>query len=305
MNIFSILSFLHQKKRQPSFPYRNGKIYDIFTFFNELDLLEIRLNILDQYVDFFVIVEATETFSGKPKPLYFEEHKNRFKKWEHKIIHYIIVDTPSGEDDLQQRLQASNLSPIDRDIIDRTLTTDHFKKGETHWMKEFYQKESIRKALLGLSDDDICFIGDLDEIWDPRAAYDFETDKFYKLRQTAYAYYLNNRSTEAWAGTMMTKYKNIKNNCLNHLRNPSKTPFVYIKNGGWHFTNMGGAEQIKKKIESYGHQELNNDVIKSQIVERIAQNKDFAGRPFKFSIDERDLPAYLLKHKDKYPHLFK
>jgi beta-1,4-mannosyl-glycoprotein beta-1,4-N-acetylglucosaminyltransferase len=65
-------------------------VYDIFTFFNELDLLEIRFKILNDKVDYFVIIECTETFSGKPKQLYFSENKHLFKEWEHKIIHHII-----------------------------------------------------------------------------------------------------------------------------------------------------------------------------------------------------------------------
>ncbi len=65
--------------------------YDVFRFFNELDLLELRLNILDAHVDYFVLVEATKTFSGLDKPLYYQENKERFAKWNHKIIHHIIT----------------------------------------------------------------------------------------------------------------------------------------------------------------------------------------------------------------------
>ena len=66
-------------------------------FYNELDLLEIRLNILDSVVDKFVIVEATETFMGQPKPLYYEENKERFVKWKDKIVHYVVDDYPFDE----------------------------------------------------------------------------------------------------------------------------------------------------------------------------------------------------------------
>ena len=62
------------------------KIFDVFTFYNELDLLELRMNILGDSVDYFVINEANITFTGKPKPLYFAENRKRFKKWEDKII---------------------------------------------------------------------------------------------------------------------------------------------------------------------------------------------------------------------------
>ena len=65
------------------------KKYDIFTFFNELELLEIRLNILNDYVDYFVLIECTETFSGLKKPLYYNENKNMFERWGHKIIHIV------------------------------------------------------------------------------------------------------------------------------------------------------------------------------------------------------------------------
>ena len=70
-------------------------VYDIFSFFYELDLLEIRLNILDKYVDKFVIVESTESFMGKENKLYFDENKKRFEKWKHKIIHYVVDDYPT------------------------------------------------------------------------------------------------------------------------------------------------------------------------------------------------------------------
>ena len=86
------------------------KIYDVFCFFNELDLLEIRLNILDPYVDYFVLYEAPRTFSGDPKPLYFQENRQRFKKWERKIIHYVVENVPGNEDDLRGRLRQTSIS---------------------------------------------------------------------------------------------------------------------------------------------------------------------------------------------------
>jgi len=69
-------------------------IYDCFCFFNELEILELRLNILDSVVDKFVICESTVTHTGQPKKMYFEENKDRFSKFLHKIIHLKISDTP-------------------------------------------------------------------------------------------------------------------------------------------------------------------------------------------------------------------
>ncbi|HZX73462.1 MAG TPA: hypothetical protein VFE57_03515, partial [Cyclobacteriaceae bacterium] len=69
-------------------------VVDCFTFFNELDLLEIRLNILNETVDRFVLVEATRTFQNNPKPLYFNENKKRFEAFLPKITHIIVDDYP-------------------------------------------------------------------------------------------------------------------------------------------------------------------------------------------------------------------
>ena len=66
------------------------KVYDCFNFFNELDILDIRLHELNDVVDKFVLIESVETFTGKSKPLFYNDNKERFKKFEDKIIHIII-----------------------------------------------------------------------------------------------------------------------------------------------------------------------------------------------------------------------
>lgn len=282
------------------------KIYDIFTFFNELDLLEIRLNILYPYVDHFVIIESTQTFSGLPKKLVYQENKERFAKFQEKIIHFVIDDTPADEKELRQRLLEPQISSLDKEIINNALTTDNVIPGIVHWFKEFYQKEMIKKSLVNLNDNDICFVSDVDEIWNPEVVIDYTKDDIFKLRQDVYVYYLNNRSSEPWAGTLVTKYKNIKNGCLNHLRTVTKTKYTYIKNGGWHFTNQGGAEQITKKVEaSYSQDDYNTDDVKSKIAERMKSNTDYIGRGFRFWTEEKKLPKFLLEHKQNYRSYFK
>jgi beta-1,4-mannosyl-glycoprotein beta-1,4-N-acetylglucosaminyltransferase len=257
-------------------------------------------------VDYFVIIEATETFSGKNKELCFEANKERFKRWEKKIIYHVTSDTPKDRDELRRRqVEDPKLTELDKQIIKDALTSDNIAPGAIHWFKEFYQKESIKKALVNLRDDDVCFVGDIDEIWDPKTVIDFSKDDIFKLKQVVYSYFVNNRSNEPWAGTLVTKYKNIKENCLNHLRTPRKTTYTYIDNGGWHFTNMGGADAIRKKLESYGHQEYNTDDIKKDMEKKIMENKDFIGRKFKFHVNEKGLPDFLLRNKNKYKHLFK
>ncbi|RJO59342.1 hypothetical protein C4546_03100 [Candidatus Parcubacteria bacterium] len=278
-----------------------SKIYDIFTFFNELDLLELRLNILEKSVDYFVIVECAETFSGQPKKLYFKENAEHFEKFKHKIIYYVIENVPKDFQDAELRLKNSQPGTLEHDILQNALTSDNVPKGEIHWLKEFYQKECIKKALQDLKDEDICFISDVDEIWNPKVKIDFSSDAVFKLRQLVYAYYLNNRSDEPWAGTLVTKYKNVRRNCLNHLRTASKTKYVYVDNGGWHFTNQGGEAQIRKKIEaSYGETDFNTPQVKSRINQRIRKNQDYIGRKFNFWLDENDLPEYIMQNKEKF-----
>ena len=246
-------------------------IYDCFSFFNELDLLEIRLNILDEHVDFFVLSESEETFSGLVKPLYYQENKERFAKWNHKIIHHI-----NG----------------------KIETNNSFERA-------FFQKESILKSLDVIKDDDIVYYGDLDEIWKPQEV----DDNVYKLHQINYAYYLNYRSSEQWIGTLVGKYTNIKEMGLNfHRANPQH----FKHDGGWHFTSMGGADQIRKKLEAYDHQEYNLEWIKNTIEERMREGKDFAARPndwkgvpFSFWIDETELPEFILQNKEKYESYFR
>ena len=107
------------------------KIYDCFPFFNELEILEIKLNELYDHVDHFVLVECTETFSGKPKPLYFAENKQRFSRFLDKIIHIVVME--------------------------------HFPT-DIPWDRELYQKDQIMQGLTNCHDEDIIIIEDLDEI---------------------------------------------------------------------------------------------------------------------------------------------
>lgn len=244
-------------------------IFDVTQINNELDLLEIRLEILDPYVDFFVIGESTQTFSGHEKPLYFKENRERFNKWDHKIIHHIspVVET--------------------NDVFERTAI----------------QKDSIRDKLSNCDSEDVIFYGDVDELWKPITV----DDKIYKLEQWNYSYYFNNRSSEIWQGTNACKYKNLVN--LNELRANHDN---VIGNAGWHLSNMGGIDQITKKLNDYDHQEFNNGLIRGSLESRIRNGEDYVGRqfdwqgkPFVFWEDSSDLPDYLLVNREKYAKYFK
>ena len=169
------------------------KIYDAFNFYNELETLEIRLNILNEHVDYFVLIESTLTHSGLPKELFYEKNKQLFKKFEHKIIHYVIDNPLQSFEDAYQRLSDPNTPEFDRKVLEEALSSPNIKKGEINFLRDFYEKEYVKKPLVGLSDNDFCFISDLDEIWNPELIIDYSKDFIFKLKQNPYIYYLNNR----------------------------------------------------------------------------------------------------------------
>lgn len=260
-----------------------SKIYDIFSFNNELEMLDIRLNVLNDYVDYFVIIEATETFSGVPKPLYYEQNKEMFSKFHDKIIHYVVNDTPKGFVD----------ADCDQEALTLACNSDNVTRESLVWLKEFYQKEVIKKAISGLNDDDICYISDVDEIWNYKLDFEIKDSIYKPMINLCYINYLNVRTNENWTyftGPIVTRYANIKNECLNHLRTQRKMTgvYVYIENGGWHFNALGG---IQKKIDAFKHPIYTNGYMLS---------RENGSR-----IDETDLPEYLTENKEKYKELFK
>ena len=249
-------------------------IYDCFYILGELDLIEIRLNILDPYVDKFVILEANETFSGVPKTLTFDPE--RFAKWKDKIIYCVVDDYPA-----------------DDKIYEMAFNSPNTGDKEDKWMREFYQKEYLQKALVGLDDEDLVFVSDVDEIWNPKIL-PLTGDDIYKPKQISYISYLNQRTDTDWTdftGTIATKYKNIKNACINHLRTDGMVEHKVIENGGWHFCTLEGREQKMKNWESPGY-----DTFSDEVWERRNKNA---------RIDELDLPEYLVYNKSKYGKYFK
>ena len=277
------------------------KIYDTFIFFNELDLLEIRLNTLNDYVHYFVLVEATKTFTGVQKPLYYLENKDRFKKFENKIIHVIVNDMPDSFDVLKNKTS----DYLQDSILYDCLTTPNVPKHEVHWLREFYQKECVKKGLVNANDEDFIFVSDLDEIWDPSLTYDFNFDGNFRLNQKMFSFFLNLESSEHWYGTVGTKYKNLKNYSINHIRTPNRNKYSLIENAGWHFTFQGGEKMVKEKIESYGHQEYNNDYIKNSIANKIDNSLDVFGRGFTLKVNNENLPKYVSENLEKFKHMLK
>ena len=284
------------------------KIYDCFCFFNELDILEMRLNILYPYVDYFIISEASVTHNGQPKQFFFEENKERYSKFIDKIIHLKITDTPDQFVDLPIK---SNPETFDdkclNDIWSYVLVTPNFNRyNQPHYGRDFFQKECIRRGMEHCQDDDIIISSDCDEIPNPKIFEnigDLKDDKFYTCNQNTYYYYLNILKEKNWKGSRIGRYKNLKNYSYNLLRTQINDDIV---DGGWHFSFMGGPDKVKTKIQSYSAQEFNNDYYLNSISSNINNNVDpfFRGMLDVVNIDET-YPKYLLENLNKYSHMIK
>ena len=269
-----------------------GKVYDVFYFLNELDLLEIRFEILDKYVDYFIIVEGAYTFSGKPNESSYKANFERYSKWNHKCIHLWVEDFHS-----------------DSNLLNFAKSHPSVGNGEEYWVREFYFKECAKRALTHLHDNDIVFVSDVDEIWNPlklESFCDFSKSIINRPIQFSYYYYLNYRSNEhrsGWTGTIVCQYKYLKDHCLNDLRSRSITHAKEIDEGGWHFTYMGGAIGAKQKLLAWDHPEYNVHI--KEMISRIEKGGDYAGRQIHYWIDISALPKYLIDNQNKWAHLFK
>lgn len=284
------------------------KIYDAFLFFNELELLEMRMNILDNIVDFFVIVESTKTFSSNSKDLIYFKNKHLFEKFQDKIIHVIIDDTPS--DFLQ-------ISYIDSPKTEEEFLTNKilryvdespgWERNETQWGVETFQRESIIRGLIDCKDEDIIMISDVDEIPNPSEVSKIKEipEEVFNFNQNMYYYYLNVLKERNWSGTKACTWGKLKNISLNSLRQNKHTT-QNITNGGWHFSFIGGESRIIEKLEAYAHQEYNTSYYKQNVKNNMDSDRDpfFRGGLEKVPVDP-SYPVYIIENLDRFDHMIK
>jgi len=286
-----------------------GNIYDCFYFFNELDTLEIRLEILNEHVDKFVIFESNRTFSGSPKESYFLANKERFERFSGKIIHYWLEDSPLDRDTVTAKIHDPNSSRLVKTIAARTLNSKNVPlgPGNSHWTIEAFQKEALHLAIDGLENNDLVFISDVDEIWNPKAKIRLREKCIYIFKQIPYMYKLNNRSNEHWhnwTGTVLATYSQIRDSCINDIRTHGRIPRTRVLKGGWHFSFQTDSLGIREKLVSYGHQEINTPQVHADLENSLAKNEDIRGRGAKFHKSEKDLPSFLLANKSRFAHMF-
>jgi len=255
-------------------------IYDCFSFFNELELLDIRLHELGPFIDKFVLVEATKTHSRKDKLLYFNDNKSLFKEYLDKIIHVVVSDFPEGDT----------------------------------WVAENFQRNSILLGLKECQDDNVILISDMDEI--PRNTIFKDYNNFqdigfdyYVTVQNLFYYYLNTYFDQfLWPGTFILKYQTLKKVTPQYFKNRIKRG-IKIENGGWHFSYLGGVKNIQLKLDSFAHTEFNNDKFNTAdyIEQCIKELRTIHTRkPHNIPMVTGDackecfLPEYVVKNIDKF-----
>jgi len=261
------------------------KIYDCFSYLDEDLLLEIRLNILDKFVDYFVIVEGNKTWQNNHKKLKFNIDK--FKRFKEKIIYIPLNNMPDGNNP---------------------------------YLRENYQRNAIQKGLEKAEDDDLILISDLDEIPNPKKIKNFKIEMRYAVFKQMHFYYKLNLQSQInphWFGSRICVKKFLKSpQWLRDLKF-KKRPFWridkirlnhIIDDGGWHFCNLKEPEKILYKYknlcetddphvfkEKIDEKYLNLEEIKK----RIEKRQDIVGRTEEYLPINLDLrfPDYILNKK--------
>lgn len=265
------------------------KIIDCFNYFDEDMMLEIRLSTLFDYVDKFVICEATLDHAGNKKKLNFDI--NNFKKYEEKI-HYIVIN------DLPKIVKS-------------------FKKNwHPAHARDQFQRNALTRGLKDCDQDDIIMISDLDEIPNPEKISEFKKENKYAcFVQDNFLFKLNliNTSEPDWYGTRICRKKDLKSpQWLREIKS-KKLPFYkfykpqfdkFILNGGWHFSSVKTVEGIYKKLHSFSEQQFNNKKFKDMdiIKKKMEQKVDLFDRGYNFKVLKIDqtFPKYIYENKEKF-----
>jgi beta-1,4-mannosyl-glycoprotein beta-1,4-N-acetylglucosaminyltransferase len=285
-------------------------------FFDEEMLLDLRLNIMDKYVDKFVITEATYMHSGKPKKLLFDI--NNFSKFKDKIIYNIVDNKPP------------NIETIYDDDNDEVDTRGQ-KLVRNSIRREHYQREMAQKSLNKADPDDLILINDVDEIPNLKDVNLKKIkEKIIIFKQKIFFYKFNLLyEGMSWYGSRAcrkkdfispqwlrdTKHKKYPAWRLDIILSNTKYSSIhYIENGGWHFTNIKSPEDIEKKFSNFlHHQDFEDSGLTLDDVKEMVENKKVL---YDHSVDQKDykwsgkttlkkislseMPDYLSENYKKY-----
>jgi beta-1,4-mannosyl-glycoprotein beta-1,4-N-acetylglucosaminyltransferase len=290
------------------------KIFDCFMYFDEDVVLDVRLNTLDQYVNKFVIVESLFTHKGDKRDLKFDI--NKFNKFKNKIVYLVYEKEPP-------EIESINENETENEKSGKfILNAIHRENG---------QRNFISEGLKNAHDEDFILISDLDEI--PNLSninLNNFREKLIFFNQEMFYYKFNLKLPNFnWVGTKSCKKKNFLNaQWLRNIKDKnypfyridllfSKNKYMnikFIKNGGWHFTNIKTPEEIRHKLSSYlHHREFDLNPLSTSEIDELIKNKkaiydlnaDKRSQKFGNGIelenyDIKKLPNYIYKNLDKF-----
>ena len=268
-------------------------------YFNEDVVLDLRLNILDKYVDYFVIVESSFTHKGEERKLRFDDKK--FKKFKNKIIYLVYDNKPKN---IKEILDDEHEDDQSRKFIFNSI------------LRENGQRNFIINGLKDANEEDLILISDVDEIPNlEKLEINKINQKIIMFKQEMFYYKFNLKLPDFfWTGTKACKKKylkspqwlrNIKDRKYSYFRFDvlfSETKFIDIKiveNGGWHFTNLKNAEEIELKLKSYlHHREFDVNPMSIDEIHNIIKSKIAI---YDLTLDKRTQKIGHGKKLEKYP----
>ena len=287
------------------------KIFDCFMYFDEEVVLDLRLNTLNEFVDYFVIVESIFTHKGDKRELRFNHKK--FEKYKDKIIYLVYEEQPEGLVKIKDQ------------------NSDHGGYIINALIRENGQRNFISKGLSLADDEDFVLISDVDEIPNLKSInFKNYQKKIIQFRQEMFYYKFNLKLPNlVWTGTKACKKKNLLSpQWLRNIKDKkypffrldtyfSKTKYISVKfidNGGWHFSNIKSAEEIEHKLKSYlHHREFDINPLNTEEIKNIIDRKQAI---YDLKVDKRvnkigngsslenypinKLPLYLQMNKNKY-----
>jgi beta-1,4-mannosyl-glycoprotein beta-1,4-N-acetylglucosaminyltransferase len=283
-------------------------------FFDEEMLLDLRLNILDKFVDKFVIVESSYTHSGKEKKLIFDI--NKYSKFKKKINYIVLKDPPKGIEEINKNDSEGEISR--KEILNALK-------------RENLQRDTIFNGLNDADKNDWIIISDLDEIPDlSNVNFNNIKNKIIFFKQKVFYYKLNlELKNLRWIGTKACRKKHLKSpQWLRNLKDKiypkwrvdilfsekKYSDIFFIENGGWHFSFVKKPEDIEKKLKSYlHHREYDIDPVGVEKIRNLIDAKSviydhrvdqtqykFGGGQKLEKIDLEFLPRYISSNKEKY-----
>ena len=290
------------------------KIIDCTTYYSEDLMLDIRFNILNEFVDKFIIVESKFSHSGQPKKLNFDI--NKFQKFKDKIEYLIIENEPDG-------------------IIENIENSSEIKrKNSLLRIEQSY--DFIMNALDDVNDNDLVCLSDNDEIPNFNSEYFKKSNNDIFIFKQLFFYYKFNLFYDLipWYGTKACRKKKLLSfSWLRNLKN-KKYPFwrvdtlfsnlkhmnlQIVEDGGWHFTNIKTAKDIYTKLSNFGHHnEFDVSGISVEDIQKCIDNKivNYDHKADKSlekkynanyklrQVDDKILPNYLVKNKNKFKEWF-